>query len=110
MGVSDHERFAANPKAIEGRCRWKVFNNWHSYQCSRKASVDGLWCKQHSPEATKKRKEQSRSNYEAWSKEQNKKWALEKLKGKALDALREIAKGELNDPVSYAQLILEERE
>ena len=46
---------------IEGQCQERVYHvdMWSSSQCSRKAVVDGKWCRQHDPEAVKARREKA---------------------------------------------------
>jgi hypothetical protein len=55
-----------NPK--EGYCKegvWHASGNWgSSYQCSRKAKVDG-YCKQHHPDGKKARKDAGDARYKA---------------------------------------------
>lgn len=95
-------------KADPERCRWGLFKDYQSYQCHNKHSVDGLWCRIHSPEAKKKRAEKFQASYEAKIKKWDEQNRQRRLKEKAVAALEEIAKGELNDPVGYAIMILEE--
>ncbi len=51
----DHE------KVDETKCRAGVHDatGVGFHQCTRKAKVDGKWCKQHSPEEEKRRREES---------------------------------------------------
>ena len=39
------------------KCHHKMGRNFHAVQCSRAAVVDGKWCRQHDPEAVKRRRE-----------------------------------------------------
>jgi hypothetical protein len=45
----------------KGYCQKSVWNDggWGSHQCTRRAVVDGKWCKQHDPEAEKWRCEKA---------------------------------------------------
>ena len=90
------------------RCIHEVLSGWHNSQCSRKVSEDtqdGLYCKQHDPVRIAKKHAIRDAK---WEEEQiQRKWKHEKPK-MFEEALRKIAEGTLNDPTSYAQLILED--
>lgn len=114
----DHERFAdpnykhsgahgSSPHDPE-RCRWSVHATWSRWpqwhQCSRKAVVDGLWCRQHSPEETRKREAAKDIKFKASQRKFMDRIHAAKMRA----ALEAIASGELNDPVGYAAMKLEE--
>ncbi len=70
-------------------------------QCSRKAGADG-WCKQHHPDAEKKRREDQRKAYEADMRRRSIGW-----KGHILvKALEQIRDGD-NNPRETARIALE---
>lgn len=121
--TKDHEQYADPNYRYSGRgtferghaqdperCRWQVADyslRWPNYhQCNRKPKVDGLWCLQHSPDEMAKREKAKRDKWDAdWQKR------LVEIRGRYYrEALLEIAKGELNDPVGYAVMKLEEIE
>lgn len=116
----DHERYAdpnyrfgsdswgKGPLADLERCRWEVADHSlrfpHYSQCSRKAVVDGLWCRQHSPEATEQRRKKTEERETAqWNAR-----LMELYSRKMYEALEEIASGQLNDPAGYADMKLDE--
>jgi len=120
---SDHERYAdpnyryntwaGNPKgnaAHPDYCRWEVFQNHLFHQCSRKAKIDGLWCRWHSPEYMAKQEAKRQARWAEESRKWERRRRTSELNEKALAALIEIAKGEMNDPAGYAAMILEEYE
>ena len=86
----------------------RYIGNWPSHgQCLRKGTVeeDGmLWCKIHAPSEVKKRDQAKREKFDADLKRRMTQNAGPRL----LSALREIAKGEMNDPAGYASMILED--
>jgi hypothetical protein len=55
------------------QCQQTLFEGWRQVQCSRRATVDGKWCKQHSPQAKAERDAKSEA---AWKAKQAK-WEAE---------------------------------
>jgi len=92
-------------------CAYPVMGNYVQHQCQRKATI-GIFCKQHEPTAWRARLDARDARWEAKWRADREAWAAEDRKKKSADAFKEalekIAKGELNDPVGFAQLILEE--
>jgi hypothetical protein len=81
------------------RCKAGVWGNerWTSYaQCSRKAGADG-WCKQHHPDAQKKRAAAADEKYQASLRKSAMGWYGEQF----MVALIKIRDGD-NDPRSTA--------
>lgn len=79
-------------------------DRWPSYhQCNHKAVVDGLYCKIHSPAEVERRRAKAKAKYDKETKKWHQPFEYRK-------ALTEIAKGQLNDPAGYAQMILDEWE
>lgn len=120
---NDHERFSDPDfyygglygKKMKGnadpeRCRWRVSGGmgWHSRQCSRKAVVDGLWCKQHSPASAQDREKERQERWALERYNSAMEWWRRRCEETALTAIKEIAKGEMNDPAGYAQMLLDE--
>lgn len=118
MSRGDHERYA-DPAHRYGhsnepdheRCRWEVWSSVGAWsrgaQCSRRATVDGLWCKQHSPEATAARKKAKDDRDRAENEKLKAMFARIRLQKNAVSALRRIAAGDLNDAAGYAQMVLD---
>ena len=93
------------------RCAEEISSDRYSmmyHQCSRKNGhgPHGAWCKQHDPDAVKKRRD---AQYQKWRAE----WAERDRKAQfaadCKDAIRQIAAGH-NDPRGLAQSIIDKLE
>jgi hypothetical protein len=79
-------------------CSAKVMRqlSWHQSPCSRPAAVerDGVWwCKQHDPEAKKRRDEARQARYDAQWNADSERWHVQRYGGPAIELLRTIANG-----------------
>lgn len=71
----------------EGKCKGTVWDGWHRYACSRKASTEAGYCKSHDPamiaERTKKRDEkwekERAERDERWRQEEQERQRKEKI-------------------------------
>ena len=79
-----------------------------SQQCSRKNGhgPHGAYCKQHDPEAAKRRREESYAKYRAESQARQRE---HQFAADSKDAIRQIAAGH-NDPRALAQSIIDKLE
>jgi len=74
------------------RCKEEVWNSFNAYRCSRKAVVDG-YCKQHSPEAVKARREKGQKAFEERMEQSDwRQLALAKERIAALEEEKEMYK------------------
>lgn len=91
-----------------GLCAMEVMRyigRWpHFHQCSRKPTV-GIFCKQHTPEASAER---ARKSDERWRAKWDREMRPHHRNDAFASALRAIAKGDMNDPAGYASMVLEE--
>ncbi len=79
--------FGADIKLDPKRCARGLMDNYKSYQCRRKGSIeeDGhIWCKTHAPSNIKAKREKQEAQW-------NHEWALRKSKHSAETAMLEIA-------------------
>lgn len=86
-------------------------DGWGGYQCARKSGqgMDGLYCKQHSPEnVIEKNRIQSEKWKKEWAEDAKKRRLSNASKG-FYDALKQIANGH-NDARSFAKQIIEDFE
>jgi hypothetical protein len=49
---------------LSNKCQAKVYGDWHSWQCTRKAKRDGF-CTQHHPDTVAKRAAKRRARWDA---------------------------------------------
>lgn len=100
--------FGNKPNYKEGFCIESVSDGgrWPSFhQCSRKATVDGAWCKVHSPEYLAEKRRIEREKYETQSKASTRKWFFQSKGESFYDALQQIANGH-NDARGFAEDVL----
>jgi hypothetical protein len=79
MTLRVYGAWAGNPKGHPedtSRCIESVMDGFHSHQCIRKRGngPDGLYCKQHDPQAVKARDTQRQREWDAKQARQNQKW------------------------------------
>ena len=77
-----------DPKVNTERCRASVHDpvrGFSIYQCRRKAVICGEWCKQHDPEARKKRADASTVRWAAEDARRSYQWALDALGRRAME-------------------------
>lgn len=95
---------------VEGQCIAAV----HFYigrfgdfkQCTRKAVVDGCWCKQHDPAAIRKRDLEKQKEEKLQNQIESRRWWFKARGEKFYDALKAIADGH-NDARQLAKEVLE---
>lgn len=87
---------------------WDRIGGWHHYQCSRKRGhgPEQAFCKQHSPDAKKARKDAQEARWRVEQEERRKARAIRSAKDEALNACRAIAAGH-NDPRGLAQKVVD---
>jgi len=92
----------------EGNCIEVVRDagRWPSYhQCSRKASIDGIWCKQHSPAEIERKKQAENIKNEEERQQRMKRDFIEWNGNTFYEALLKISEGH-NDPINFAREVL----
>lgn len=99
-----------------GQCCGEVrIDDWSNTRCSYNGKLEYRgrnFCKIHYPPSIF---EKAQARHDKFDREWNERQARNRMqerqqdwRDRALEALREIAKGELNDPAGYAAMILEE--
>lgn len=82
---------------IEGRCIKSVITytgRWpHSNQCARKATVDGCWCKQHSPAFIEEKNKARQLQWSAELRRDKINWFYQSNGREFYETLKQIADG-----------------
>lgn len=85
---------------VDGRCIEEVTyytGRWPNHkQCSRKASVDGAWCKQHAPHIVSAKKEDENKRIKASIRADRHDYFFKSHGKEFYDALKKIADGHNN--------------
>ena len=87
-------------------CQSQVYGreSWESsHQCTRKATIDGQWCGQHSPQAKQERWAKSKARYARETAPMKRRQAIIKA-AEALIAGREVAMMEWEADVDLSRL------
>jgi hypothetical protein len=81
--------FMHDPKLDPKRCKAEVWEQFRSYQCSKKVKLDG-YCAQHHPDAEKRRDEQRRAKAEREDRQRRTAWAVDDARAKVVDTALEL--------------------